>query len=80
MSEKNKILDLIEDNVTLLYKLKKGGIKSIDTALDYLVIYATFKTYKGISDVMERKEETANHCKVSVRTVSNALVLLDAEV
>lgn len=80
MSDKIKVLDLIENNVVLLYKLNKGGIKNINTALDYLVIYATFKTYKKIPDIMERKAVTAEHCKVSIRTVSSALVLLDAEI
>ena len=80
MSDKSKVLDLIENNVTLLYKLNKGGIKNINTALDYMVIYHTFRTYKGIPDIMERKAVTAEHCKVSIRTVSSALILLDAEI
>lgn len=77
---KIKVLDLIENNAAILYKLNKGGIKNINTALDYLVIYATYKTYKGIPDVMERKHVTAEHCKVSIRTVSSALVILESEI
>jgi hypothetical protein len=80
MSEKVKVLDLIEDNAALLYKLNKGGIKNINTALDYLVIYATFKTYKGIPEIMERKAVTAEHCKVSIRTVSSAIEILESKI
>lgn len=80
MANKIKVLDLIENNVSLLYKLNKGGIKNINTALDYLVIYATYKTYKSIPDIMERKAVTAEHCKVSLRTVSSALIILDSEI
>lgn len=80
MSDKLKVLDLIENNVTLLYKLDKGGIKCINTALDYLVIYTTYKAYKGIPDIMERKGVTAEHCKVSIRTVSSAINLLEQDI
>lgn len=80
MGDKVKVLDLIENNVALLYKLNKGGIKNINTALDYLVIYATFKTYKKIPEIMERKAVTAEHCKVSIRTVSSAIEILDSEI
>lgn len=78
MSEKVKVLDLIENNVALLYKLNKGGIKNINTALDYLVIYATFKTYRRIPEIMERKAVTAEHCKVSEAKASFNLLILSS--
>ena len=80
MSKKIKMLDLIENNAAILYKLNKGGINSIPTALDYMVIYATYKTFKHIDSTSDRKLETADKCGVSVRTVSNALTLLDSEI
>lgn len=78
--ERIKVLDLIENNAALLYRLNKAGIKNINTALDYMVIYSVFKTYRKIPEIMERKAVTAEHCKVSIRTVSSAIEILDSEI
>ena len=80
MEGSNKVIDMIEENVSLLYKLDKAGIKCINTALDYMVIFYTYKSHSAIKDITERKELTAERCKVSVRTVSNAISVLDQKI
>lgn len=68
---------LIENNLPMLYSLKAKGVKSINTALDYIVIYQTYELFHHIPDKKQRKEEVADRCKVTTRTVEQALHLLD---
>lgn len=80
MSDIVKIGDLIREHREILYKLDKAGIKSINTALDYVLIEDTHKAYEWIKDKGERKEVTASRCRVSVRTVATALNTLDQNI
>ncbi len=80
MSDTIKIGDLLREHREILYKLDKAGIKSINTALDYVLIEDTHEAYEWIKDKGERKEVTASRCRVSVRTVATALSLLDQDV
>lgn len=76
MSDKNKIANLIEDHIDVLYKLDRAGIKNINTALDYLAIIKVYQMYSKLNDKKKQKKETAEQCHVSIRTVELALQLL----
>lgn len=76
MSDKNKIANLIEDHIDVLYKLDRAGIKCINTALDYLAILKVYQMYAKLDDKKKQKKETAEQCHVSIRTVELALQLL----
>ena len=76
MSDKNKIANLIEDHIDVLYKLDRAGIKNINTALDYLAIIKVHQMYSKLNDKKKQKKETAEQCHVSIRTVELALQLL----
>ena len=76
MSEKSKVSRLIEDNIDVLYKLDRAGIKCINTALDYLAILKVYQMYAKLDDKKKQKKETAEQCHVSIRTVELALQLL----
>lgn len=76
MSDKNKIANLIEDHIDVLYKLDRAGIKNINTALDYLAIIKVYQMYSKLIDKKKQKKETAEQCHVSIRTVELALQLL----
>lgn len=71
-----KVKNLLENNISFLYTLQAKGIKNISNALDYTVIYQTYELFKSIPNKTQRKEEVAARCKVSVRTVEQALCLL----
>lgn len=73
----SKVVNLIEENMPLLYKLDLKGIKNINTALDYIIIFRTFQSYHFIKNKSQQKFETAEKCKVSIRTVEQAVSLLD---
>lgn len=78
----SKILvkNILADHADVLYKLDRAGIKCLSTALDYLVIYNTFEMYHKIEKLKDRKMETAERCKVSLRTVELALSILGSEI
>ena len=76
----SKIGEIIRSNMELLYKLDRAGVKSINTALDYVSITDTYEAYGWIKDKTERAEVTASRCRVSVRTVQTALSLLSQPV
>ena len=76
MSDKNKIANLIEVHIDVLYKLDRAGIKNINTALDYLAIIKVYQMYSKLNDKKKQKKETAEQCHVSIRTVELALQLL----
>lgn len=72
----SNIGQIIRANMEDLYKLQRAGVKSINTALDYISIADTYEAYSWIKDKEERKEVTASRCRVSVRTVHAALTAL----
>lgn len=73
----SRVVNLIEDNMALLYKLDLKGIKNISTALDYIIIFRTFKSYDFLNNKSQQIFETAEKCKVTTRTVSQAISILD---
>lgn len=74
------IEDIIANNLELFYKLERAGVKSIQTAVDYLTIVQTYKTYTWIENESKRKETVASQLKVTKKTVQNALNLLQTEI
>lgn len=68
-----KIIDLLKENETLLFRLERAGIKSIQTAIDYLQIYTTYESLNYVKAKTERKERTAERLGVSKRTVDTAI-------
>lgn len=75
-----KIKEVIKNNLEMLYKLSLAGVKNINTAIDYYSILETYKRYNWIENKRERKEVTASQCKVTVKTVENALSLMESEI
>lgn len=75
-----KINEVIEKNLEMLYKLSLAGVKTISTAIDYYSIAEVYKRYYWIESNKERKELTASQCKVTVKTVENALALMESEI
>lgn len=74
------VQQIIQENLQLFYKLSAVGIKNINTALDYYIIIETYKKYKWIQNSKERKEVTAEHLKVSIKSVENALHLMNKNI
>ncbi|MBT0552522.1 hypothetical protein D1Z97_03270 [Riemerella anatipestifer] len=75
-----KINEVIEKNLEMLYKLSLAGVKTISTAIDYYSIAEVYKRYSWIESNKERKELTASQCKVTLKTVENALALMESEI
>lgn len=72
--------EVIANNLQLLHKLSLAGVKNINTAVDYYMILETYRKYKWISNFKERKEVTATQCKVTLKTVENALALMEQKI
>ena len=60
----------------MFYKLDLSGVKSINTAIDYLSICEEYEKYNWIKSEVEKKEVVASKFKVTVRTVNIALSLM----
>ena len=60
----------------MFYKLDLTGVKSINTAIDYLSICEEYEKYNWIKSEVEKKEVVASKFKVTVRTVNIALSLM----
>lgn len=70
------IRELVENNLQMFYKLDLSGVKSINTAIDYLSICEEYEKYNWIKSEVEKKEVVASKFKVTVRTVNIALSLM----
>lgn len=68
-----QIINLLKENELLLFRLERAGIKSIQTAIDYLQIYTTYESLNYVKSKTERKERTAERLGVSKRTVDTAI-------
>lgn len=68
--------EVISTNLQIFHKLAVVGVKNINTAIDYFQILEVYKKYDWIDNFKERKEVTASQCKVTLRTVENALALM----
>ena len=67
------VSDLVKQNIEILFKISKAGIKDINVALDYQAIYVTYNSFSNIKSKMERIEATAKSCKVYSTTVRTAI-------
>lgn len=72
--------EVISTNLEIFYKLSTVGVKNISTAIDYFMILETFRKYAWIDNFKERKEVTASQCKVTLKTVENALSLMNERI
>ena len=70
------IRELVENNLQMFYKLDLSGVKSINTAIDYLSICEEYEKYNWIKSEVEKKEVVASKFKVTVRTVNIALSIM----
>ena len=70
------IRELVENNLQMFSKLDLSGVKSINTAIDYLSICEEYEKYNWIKSEVEKKEVVASKFKVTVRTVNIALSLM----
>lgn len=77
---KKTVSDVLSTNLEFFYNLSAVGVKNINTAIDYFMISETYKKYSWIKNNKERREVTASHCKVTPKTVENALALMSQEV
>lgn len=67
------IAELLKQNELLLFRMERAGIKSIQTAIDYLQIYTTYESLDYVKSKVERKERVADRLGVSKRTVDTAI-------
>ena len=74
------IRELVENNLQMFYKLDLSGVKSINTAIDYLSICEEYEKYNWIKSEVEKKEVVASKFKVTVRTVNIALSLMKKKI
>lgn len=80
VKQRTEVRELISENLDLFLKLDKLGLKTINSAIDYLSIWHEFQKYSWIESVSERKQTVALKCKVSVSTVEKALCLMKQRV
>lgn len=72
--------EIIAKNLEVFYKLSAVGVKNINTAVDYYMILETYRKYNWIENFKERKEVVAEQCKTTLRTVENALALMNTTI
>ena len=74
------VQEMISAHLDLFLKLDRLGLKTINSAIDYLTIWEEFQKYGWIESISERKQVVALKCKVSVSSVEKALYLMKQKV
>ena len=74
------VQEMISAHLDLFLKLDRLGLKTINSAIDYLTIWEEYQKYEWIEDVSTRKQTVALKCKVSVRSVERSLYLMKQKV
>jgi len=74
------VQEMISAHLDLFLKLDRLGLKTINSAIDYLSIWDEFQKYSWIESISERKQVVALKCKVSVSSVEKALYLMKQKV
>lgn len=65
--------ELLKENEAVLIKLNNAGIKSIQTAIDYLQIYLAYESLNYMNSKTDRKNRVAENLGLSKRTVDIAV-------
>ncbi|QQM25256.1 hypothetical protein [Elizabethkingia sp. M8] len=71
------VREFVSDNLKIFHVLAKNGIKNINTASEYLMIYDEYNRYQWIEDKNERLKVVADKCQCHFNTVNNAIKLME---
>ncbi len=71
-----QVKDLLSGNLEVFHKLAVVGVKNINTAIDYLLIYDTYQKYDWIEKPAERKRVVSDVMNCHLNTIEKALQLM----
>ena len=72
-----KVVEILKNNNENFFKLRKLGVRSLDTLTDYYSIYQVYLGYSNIKKKMLRRTYTAEKTKVSEGTVERVVALME---
>lgn len=77
VKEEVSVRDFVSENLNVFHMLAINGVKNINTASEYLMIYDEYNRYKWIEDKRERLKVVADKCQCHFNTVKNAIRLME---
>ncbi|QGZ15848.1 hypothetical protein [Elizabethkingia phage TCUEAP1] len=80
MEGKRLVYAIISENLKLFHKLERAGVRTISSAVDYILIFETYQKYDWIQSKEERKATVASQCQVSISTVNTAIRVMTTEI